>query len=117
LGQLNDAPSLWRKAYDAADAGSSGLRMFTVSPGYDDRHLLSPEREGNPLRHVERQNGETYQLMQRCLFDLEQRPDIVMVSTFNEYHENSHIEASLDNGKRYLDMTRAMVRQARGTWK
>jgi hypothetical protein len=45
---------------------------------------------------------------------LEKRPDMVIVSTFNEYHENSHVEASLRHGDRYVEMTRAFVREING---
>jgi len=117
LGRPEEAPKLWSQAYEAADAGTSGLRVFTVSPGYDDRHLRAPEREGNPMRCIERNDGEVFRSMQRSALELEMRPDIVMVSTFNEYHENTHIEASLNHGNQYVEMTRKFVRDVRRTWK
>jgi hypothetical protein len=36
-------------------------------------------------------------------------PELVIISTFNEYHENTHIEPSLYNGMRYIDTTRQFV--------
>jgi hypothetical protein len=35
------------------------------------------------------------------------------VSTFNEYHENTHVEASSINGDRYIRMTREFAERIR----
>lgn len=114
LCRFEDGPSLWRKAYEDAAAGRSGLRVFTLSPGYDDRHLRAPEREGNPVRLVPRKDGAVFRTMVDVALALEKRPDMVIVSTFNEYHENSHIEASLKHGDRYVEMMRGFVFEIKG---
>ena len=46
-----------------------------------------------------------------------QRPDIVFFSTFNELHENTHIEPTVAFGSLYLDMTRDFIRRGREQWK
>jgi Glycosyltransferase WbsX len=41
------------------------------------------------------------------------RPPWILVSTWNEWHEGSEIEPSLEHGHRYLDMTRVWVERFR----
>ena len=108
---------LWREAYDNHSAGTAGLKIITLSPGYDDRHLLDPERAHNRHRRVGREDGRTYERMINFALSVPERPDMILVSTFNEYHENTHIEASLAHGTRYMDMTRDFIRVGRKQWK
>jgi hypothetical protein len=98
--------AVWTQAYRAADVAGMTYRVATVSPGYDDRDLNDERRLGNRYRFVPRRDGETYRRMIDFVVGLKPQPDLVIVSTFNEYHESSHIEPSLDNGSRYIDMTR-----------
>ncbi|HHL39838.1 MAG TPA: glycosyltransferase [Deltaproteobacteria bacterium] len=108
---------LWQEAYDNCDAGAMGLQIITVSPGYDDSHLKDPQRQGNIYRTVDRDGGATYRKMLDFTLSQQRRPHMVVVSTFNEYHENTHIEASVNNGSRYMDMTRAFISQGRKRWR
>ena len=105
--------SIWEQAYDNAGAGTRALRLATVSPGYDDSHLLDPARAGNRYRTVERRAGETYRKMMKFVLSRATPPDMVLVSTFNEYHENTHIEASRNHDTLYMHMTREFIRQAK----
>lgn len=105
---------VWQTALDASVAAKMRYSIVTVSPGYDDRGLADPVRLGNPNRIVPRNDGATYT---RALAFAEDAstPDLIIVSTFNEYHENTHIETSLRNGDKYVRMTKdfAMRNQAR----
>jgi len=100
---------VWQSAYEASHLAGMTYRMASVSPGYDDRSLLDPRREGNPYRRVPRRNGDTYARSLRFVESLVSPPDIVIVSTYNEYHENTHIESSSGNGEQYIEMTRESV--------
>jgi len=100
---------VWQSAYEASHLAGMTYRMASVSPGYDDRSLLDPRREGNPYRSVARSNGDTYARSLRFVESLVNPPDIVIVSTYNEYHENTHIESSSGNGEQYIEMTRESV--------
>jgi hypothetical protein len=84
-------------------------RMATVSPGYDDGALDDPRRTGNPYRVVPRHGGATYRETMDFVEGLDPAPHFVLVSTFNEMHENTHIEPSQHNGSLYVDMTRDFV--------
>ena len=107
---------IWEQAYEDAAAGAKGLRLATISPGYDDSHLLDPARADNRYRTVERRQGETYRKMMDFVLGRSVPPDMVLVSTFNEYHENTHIEASHNYGTLYMDMTGDFVLRAKRAW-
>jgi hypothetical protein len=100
---------VWRSAYDSSYLAGMPYRMVSVSPGYDDHSLQDPRRSGNPYRVVKRRDGATYARSFAFAESLEEPPDLVIVSTFNEYHENTHIENSSRNGERYVELTRDAV--------
>jgi len=104
---------LWKNAYDNFDAGSMQLKIFTVSPGYDDRGLEDPQRARSRIRRIPRRNGNTYEQMIDSLLGLDTSPDMVVISTFNEFHENTHIEPSRQFETKYMDMTRQMIQSIR----
>jgi glycosyltransferase involved in cell wall biosynthesis len=106
----------WRNAYRNSEAGNLNLKIFTVSPGYDDAHLKDPSRAHNVSRTIARVEGKVFQSMMDCALSLSPVPDQIIVSTFNEFHENTHIEPSLKHGSLYLDMTRDLVRLAADKW-
>ncbi|HTY22616.1 MAG TPA: glycosyltransferase [Desulfomonilaceae bacterium] len=107
---------VWQTIYERSSAGNLHLRIFTVSPGYDDSHLQDPARKGNIRRKIRRDNGQTYRAMLDCALALEPHPHQVLISSFNEYHENSHIEPSLKSGFLYMEMTREFIETARKKW-
>jgi hypothetical protein len=100
---------VWESAEDASATAKMAYRVVTVSPGYDDRGLIDPLRRGNPHRVVPRKNGDTYARSLEFVNSLPTPPDFIIVSTYNEYHENTHIETSSINGDRYINMTRDFV--------
>lgn len=104
---------VWQSAQDSSATARMTYRMVTVSPGYDDHALLDPLREGNPYRIVPRRKGETYARSLEFAASLPSAPDFIIISTYNEYHENTHIESSARNGKKYIQMTRDFVERVR----
>lgn len=107
---------VWACAYQSNDAGAMGLRIVTCSPGYDDLHLLDSERSRYTRAGVARNNGATYASTIDFALSLNPRPDQVLISTWNEYHENTHIEPSVKYGSLYLDMTETFIRSAKELW-
>jgi len=81
------------------------VRTFTISPGYDDKHLESRSRKSGSCRSVRRREGKTYDEMQKVALGLSPPPQIVIVTSFNEFHENTHIEPSARYGDRYIRAT------------
>jgi len=107
---------VWSAAYLGAIKAGMRYRIAALSPGYDDSALEGNQRAGNPYRVVARNDGATYLEGMRFIEQLGERPDLVMISTFNEFHENSHIEPSLANGMRYVEMTQEFVVRIKHKW-
>lgn len=116
LGSSDQWEAIWETVYENNDSGSMGLRCLTISPGYDDRHLDAASRKGNTYRHISRDGGKTYARMIDFALNVTKRPDLVFISTFNEFHECSYIEPSTNTGMKYLEMTKDFISQARKQW-
>nr|MDO8115033.1 hypothetical protein [Candidatus Sigynarchaeota archaeon] len=72
-----------------------------VAPGYDD-HMVRP---GNlPLP---RDGNQTYQRSWSVAVSL--NPDWITITSWNEWHEGTEIEPSVENGDKALNQTRAYV--------
>lgn len=99
----------WNAAYLAADRAGMSVRVATVSPGYDDSALNDPRRVSNPFRKIPRAAGATYERSLAFARGLAPRPELVVISTFNELHENTHIEPTQDHGSLYVDMTARFI--------
>lgn len=75
---------------------------LTVIPGYDDSAL--PSRQ--PII-IDREGGALYQrLWERAIAA---DPDWVLITSFNEWHEGSEIEPSLEYGDNYLTATETLA--------
>lgn len=107
---------VWSAAYDNADAAGMRYRLAALSPGYDDSGLDDDSRVGNPYRIVSRREGDTYQQGMQFIESLEVKPHLIMISTFNELHENTHIEPSSQHGMRYVEMTKAFIEKIKIKW-
>jgi len=81
---------------------------LTVIPGYDDSALV--ESRPNPII-IDRQDGELYQ----ALWDISIscKPDWVLVTSFNEWHEGTEVEPSLEFGDQYIELTSANSKRFR----
>jgi hypothetical protein len=106
---------LWQQAYET-NVKDDEVRVITVSPGYDDSHLKDDEREDNTYRVVERNNGKTYKRMIDFALSQKTPPHMAVLTSFNEYHENTHIEPSVDNGTLYMDMTKDFILKGKKKW-
>jgi len=82
-------------------AGSPEPRIWvaTVQPGYDERRL--PGRTG---LFQDRENGSFYRRSFQAA--LESDPDWIVISTWNEWWEQTAIEPSRQYGDEYLRITR-----------
>ena len=80
------------------------LLCATVLPGYDDSHVRTPALV------VRRDDGRFFERA----WATASLADWVIVSTWNEWHEGSEIEPSLEYGRAWLDRTREFVRRWRG---
>jgi hypothetical protein len=76
-----------------------------VAPGFDDRQVRVPGT------FVDRADGAMYDRSWHAAVSVE--PPWVLVSTWNEWHEGSEIEPSVEHGRRYLDATRVWAERFR----
>ncbi|HDH96125.1 MAG TPA: hypothetical protein ENF73_00170, partial [Proteobacteria bacterium] len=74
---------------------------LTVIPGYDDSALV--ESRPHPIV-IDRGDGALYQ----ALWDISIscRPDWILITSFNEWHEGTEIEPSVEFGNQYIDLTK-----------
>ena len=77
------------------DTGKRRIWVATVSPGYDDRQL----KDGRVPRTSDRDNGRYYDRQWQSAIDL--RADWVVVTSWNEWMENTQIESSVRYGELY----------------
>jgi hypothetical protein len=101
--QLHD----WaRAAYPkmVAAAGPGKISSVTVIPGYDDSKVGRPP----PRPVTERWGGETY----RALWQeaVAAHPDYVLITSWNEWHEGSEIEPSVEYDSIMLNDTAGFAR-------
>jgi glycosyltransferase involved in cell wall biosynthesis len=107
VGPKRMRESIWKETYRDLVEDGGRIRVFTVCPGYDDSPLTSAQRKGNRYRVIHRGGTQTYQKMQKTALELTPPPDFVVVTSFNEFHENTHIEPSSKFGDLYLKSSRA----------
>jgi Glycosyl hydrolase family 99 len=86
-------------------AGPGKISTVTIIPGYDDRNLWRLP----PRPVTDRWGGETY----RALWQeaIAAAPDYVLITSWNEWHEGSELEDSVEYGSRILDATAAFSRE------
>lgn len=100
-GKTPAALQVWAKAHysNAVKLGHEYNRIacVTVIPGYDDTKIRSPGLK------VDRQNGKVYSVLWQEA--IKAKPDWVLITSWNEWHEGSEIEPSLEYGNQYLQMT------------
>ncbi len=75
------------------------IACATVIPGYDDSRLDRPLPRPITVRH----DGQTYRMLWEAAIDA--NPDWVLITSFNEWHEGSQIEPSVEHGDRELKAT------------
>jgi hypothetical protein len=75
-----------------------------VMPGYDDRSQNGLER---PI--IERNDGKLYEDYWRVAKkNIDPKLQMIMLTTFNEWHEGTEIEASKEYGNQYVELTKSL---------
>jgi hypothetical protein len=94
--------SLSVRTYHLLPGDPIGRRVWvaTASPGYDDTHL----DDGRVARVSDREGGKYYERQWRSAMDL--RADWVVITSWNEWFENTQIEPSARYGDLYVRLTK-----------
>jgi hypothetical protein len=87
-----------------AAAGIGKISTVTVIPGYDDRTLGLP----SPRPVTDRWGGGVYEALWAAA--LVAAPDYVLITSWNEWHEGSEIEPSVEYGATILKATASFSR-------
>ncbi|HKM51777.1 MAG TPA: DUF5010 domain-containing protein [Isosphaeraceae bacterium] len=82
------------------------LGVAEIGPGYD--HSAVPGRDPLVVSH---EGGKFYE--KAWLKVLRRAPRIVILETWNEFHEGTSIAESREHGRQYIDLTRKFVEQFR----
>lgn len=93
-----DVGGVYRRYADLAHAAGRPF-VPAVAPGFDDRQVRTPGTL------VDRADGATYDRSWQAARAVD--PPWILVSSWNEWHEGSEIEPSVEHGRRYLEATRA----------
>ena len=102
------------KEYRIACSRKGNIRIFPVSPGYDDRHLDDPDRAAHEIRYVSRESGKMYRRMWNKALKVRPSPEIIMIDSYNEYHETTHIETSEKYGDKFMKITKEYISKLKG---
>ncbi len=107
VGRRDVREAIWTSSYRSFAEDGGAVRVFTICPGYDDMRLKSPQRSQSRYRRTARNGTRTYEHMQRVALELDPSPDLIVITSFNEFHENTHIEPSRHFGDTFLRSTRS----------
>jgi uncharacterized protein YraI len=95
------------RAYET-DHSVDRLWVATAMPGYNDTHLPRANAFAVP-----RQNGDYYR--QSWQGAVASRPDMLIITSFNEWPEGTQLEPAASYGNLYLDITRELATALKGS--
>jgi glycosyltransferase involved in cell wall biosynthesis len=106
LGKLQETFTILEAANDMSDLERKigAMRVLTISAGHSDR-------SGSELEGIfsERQ-ADFYRAKIETAVAVRPSPDVLIVTSFNDYRSETHIEESRRNGSMFLNLTRRLIR-------
>jgi uncharacterized protein YgiM (DUF1202 family) len=89
------------------------LYVPTIHPGWDEQKIATRENRPNPTAPRDRADGRF--LTTSFNGAVSSGADVILVGTWNEFIENSHIEPSQKYGTQSLDILRPLIAAWKGT--
>lgn len=104
--QQVDMASFYRELVEKCRSNEK-IACTTVIPGYDDSNIGRKN-----ILVANRRGGELY----KSLWSKAEAsdPDWMLITSFNEWHEGSEIEPSIEHGKLYLQITKSLAENFKG---
>jgi len=98
-----------RKEIKAVEACTRERRMLAavVCPGCDNSKFKAYQGVPEQTIIVPHNDGDTYTRMWNAAIAAD--PDMIMITSWNEWAETTEIEPSVEHGTKYLDMTRQFI--------
>jgi glycoprotein endo-alpha-1,2-mannosidase len=104
-GRTPDQIREWAARYDSEGVKlarkRSRISCVTVIPGYDDTKV------NEPGRNADRQDGQVYQVLWEEA--IKSKPDWVLINSWNEWHEGTEIEPSVEYRDQFIKLTAEYV--------
>lgn len=82
------------------------IACVTVSPGYNDTKVRKPGRI------ADREDGQVYKILWEDA--IAAKPDWILITSWNEWHEGTEIEPSIQYDDKYVNLTGEYARQFLG---
>ena len=107
--------SAMRFLHEKQAAQNAGASMYipTVHPGWDESRIAARDNRPNPTSPRGRANGQF--LANSWNGAVAAGTDVILVVSWNEFMENSHIEPSQNFGTQSLDVLRPLIAQWKAT--
>ena len=106
LANLKQATVNWNNSH----GGPRRLSTSSVAPGWDETHIAGRPQDSASFR--DRAGGNYYRDSWNSAINV--NPDLVTITSWNEWYETSAIEPGRDWGNLYLDITRDRVNAYKG---
>lgn len=100
---LKNVDKTYRKFWRYAQSQNLGF-VPNVLPGYDDRNL-----NGRHLPALDRKGGQFYEeFFEVAKKYLDPKLKMVLLTSFNEWHEGTAVEPAREYGNQYLELTKSL---------
>jgi len=112
IAWANGSSSRYTRERNAVLNSGGSIYVPTVHPGWNEDLIAAREGRGNPTSVKERNNGQF--LTTSFSGATASGADVIMIGTWNEFIENSHIEPSVNYGTQSLDILRPLIADWKG---
>lgn len=107
IAWANGSGGRYVRERNAVRSAGGTIYVPTVHPGWDEQLIARRERRPNPTSPRDRAEGRF--LANSFAGAVSAGTDVILIGTWNEFIENSHIEPSVNFGSQSLDVLRPLI--------